>query len=232
MGEKILSEIHSFVKRSGRISNNRKRLVAENREDFILSLPEEGKKLDFTQIFGNSNPVTIEIGFGMGDSPLYFIKKYPDRNLLGIEVHSPGVARLVSLLSGDDQGDVLNFKIIEHDAVEVLDRYIEDESISAFHIFFPDPWPKNRHHKRRLLQPIFIELLIRKLHPSGYICTATDWEEYGLEMFDLFQSIPQLTPKNPRGFSPRPDFRPLTRFEAKGIKKNHRIINLIYTKQE
>ena len=221
------SKIRSFAIRGGRISDNRKKLVSENDGNYCFEFDEESV-INLEEIFGNRNPVYIEIGFGMGDSPLYFAKKYPDKNLLALEVHLPGIAKLISLLKKDN---IKNVRIIRYDAVELLEKGVCDNTIKGIHIFFPDPWPKKRHHKRRLIKSSFINLMVKKLKVGGYICTATDWEEYGLEMFDLFKQFQDLKDDSIGDFSLKPDFRPVTKFEQKGLSKNHRIINLVFTKK-
>lgn len=226
MEKKVYNEIRSFAMRGGRVSAQRRKLVEENSDEFCIDMIKD-QPLVYTELFGNNNPVTVEIGFGMGDSPLHFAKMFPEKNLLGLEVHFPGVARLVNLLQQDK---ITNVRIIREDAVQIIKHGIADNSIAAFHIFFPDPWPKTKHNKRRLLQKDLIELLTDKLVIGGYICCATDWEEYGLQMHQLLEQNNRLAPKFDGGFCDRPDFRPVTRFEQKGLDKNHRIINLIYDK--
>lgn len=222
-------EIRSFVLRGSRLSDQRKKLVEENKEGLIVAEPSGGL-LDFSQIYGNKNPVAVEIGFGMGDSPLSFGKQFPQKNLLAIEVHLPGIARLYSLLL---QEQVNNVRIAHKDAAVVLKEWIPNESIDSFQLFFPDPWQKKKHHKRRLIQMPFLELLTSKLVSGGALYIATDWEDYAFQMRELLLNTPPLSVQGEEQsfFVNRPDFRPLTRFEKKGIAKNHQIFDLMAIKK-
>jgi tRNA (guanine-N7-)-methyltransferase len=181
--------------------------------------------LDFPRIFGNDNPVVVEIGFGMGIATAQIAEVHPDTNYIGIEVHTPGIGRLLWEI---ERRQLKNIRIIEHDAVEVLER-AADASVSGFHIFFPDPWPKKRHHKRRLIQKPFTETVSAKLKSGGYIYMVTDWAEYGDWSLAELSAVAGL--KNAyNGFAPPQTWRPKTKFEQKGLQKGHEIRELLFKK--
>ncbi len=213
--------VKSFVLRSGRMTESQQREYEAQKETWCI--PIDKQIIDFKKLFGNSNDVVIEIGFGMGHATIGIAKENPNTNYLGIEVHKAGVGRVLREVN---ENNLTNLYIAEHDAVEVLETMVNDESVSGFHIFFPDPWPKKKHHKRRLVQKAFIEKLSAKLKPGGYIYMATDWEpyaEFALEEFYKVESI-----ENPHGgYAPKISWRPQTNFERKGQKAN-RDINELY----
>jgi tRNA (guanine-N7-)-methyltransferase len=208
---------------------------------------DPGRVLDYRALFGNSNPVTVEIGFGMGIATAEIARANPGQNYLGLEVYRPGIGRLLWEIGR--QG-LSNIRIIEHDAVETLERMTGDGSLAAFHIFFPDPWPKKRHHKRRLLARPFTDLLAGKLGEGGYVYMVTDWEDYARRAMAELSATPLLV--NPyagaydagcagdlaedfpgglaEGFAPRQPWRPQTSFEAKGIAKQRRVWDLVFKK--
>ena len=169
----IRREVKTYVLRIGRMTDAQER--SYNELSPVWCIPFENKKLNFVDIFGNTNPIIIEIGFGMGDVTAKLAQENPNINYIGIEVHKPGVGKLLSEIK---KRDLKNLYIIEHDALEVLEQMIGDNSVNGFHIFFPDPWPKKRHHKRRLLQRPRTNLLAQKLAPEGYLYFVTDWFEY------------------------------------------------------
>jgi len=179
------------------------------------------------EVFGNENPLVIEIGFGMGRATAEIAEHNPDRNYMGIEVHRPGIGRL---LWDIDKRKLRNLLVVEGDAVEILNKRINDSSVSAFHIFFPDPWPKKRHHKRRLVTRPFTDLLAAKLLPGGYIYMVSDWEDYSNQALEELSATPELSNKY-RGFAEAQQWRPQTEFESKGIKKNHGIKELYFIKK-
>jgi tRNA (guanine-N7-)-methyltransferase len=195
---------------------------------YCISLNSAGGKgpLDYAGIFGNDRPVTVEIGFGMGAATALIARNNPEKNYLGIEVHRPGIGKLLWEI---ERRGLENIRIIEHDAAEVLEKMIPPNSISAFHIFFPDPWPKKRHHKRRLIQRPFTDLLADRLSPGGYIYMVTDWAEYGDWALREFSAAAELV--NPSGgfASPR-EWRPETKFERKGLDKQHQVRELYFEK--
>jgi tRNA (guanine-N7-)-methyltransferase len=182
---------------------------------------------DFAALFGNGRPLTVEIGFGMGRATADIAEANPERNYLGIEVFRAGVGRLVWEI---EKRRLSNIRIIEHDAVEALETMVPPGSVSAFHLFFPDPWPKKRHHKRRLVQMPFAELLASRLAEGGYVLMVTDWENYAEEALAVFSAVPGLS--NPHGgFAPPAPWRPSTRFEAKGRERGRPIREIYMVKR-
>ncbi|MDR2898160.1 MAG: tRNA (guanosine(46)-N7)-methyltransferase TrmB [Spirochaetaceae bacterium] len=204
-------------------------------------LPFEQKPLNYTDIFDNTNPVVIEIGFGMGTATAIIAAENPEINYIGIEVHTPGVGKLLHEIR---ERDLRNVRIIEHDAVEALEYMIPDNSVAAFHVFFPDPWPKKRHHKRRFMQRPRTDLLASKLcsrdetpqgHPLGYLYMATDWEPYGISAMEELTATPTLVNSAadvPGGFAPRQEWRPETKFEMKGLRAERDIWELYFFKEQ
>lgn len=220
----VRREIHTFVLRAGHFTKSEKRDYEELHD--IWCVPYEKKCLDFAAVFGNTNPVVIEIGFGMGKATAIIAAEHPEINYLGIEVHRPGVGKLL----GEIQSRGLkNLRIIEHDAMEVLADQIRNESVDAFHIFFADPWPKKRHHKRRLVQRPRTDLLSEKLCAGGYIYFVTDWLPYAQSALAELSLTPGLKNKF-GGFAPHQPWRPETRFEQKGIDASRAISELFFEK--
>ena len=219
-------EIRTFVLRSGHFTASERKYYAELHDTFCI--PYEKTPLDYEKIFGNKNPVVVEIGFGMGKATAIIAENNPDINYIGIEVHKPGVGKLLGEIQ---ERNLKNLRIIEHDAMEVLaDGQIADESLSAFHIFFPDPWQKKRHCKRRLIQRPRTDLLAKKLVKGGYLYFVTDWlpyAEFGMEELTATSGM-----KNKYdGFAPHQEWRPETRFEQKGVDANRVIKELYFEKQ-
>jgi tRNA (guanine-N7-)-methyltransferase len=193
-------------------------------------LPFTATPLDTAAIFGRAAPTIVEIGFGMGEATAAIAKVLPDKNFVGIEVHTPGVGALLKLIG---EGNITNLRIIQHDAVEVLTDMVTDNSLAGLHIFFPDPWPKKRHHKRRLIQPEFVKLLAQKLRACGYVHLATDWEEYAFHMLEVLLQEPTMvnTATAADGFAPRPEYRGSSSFERKGLAKGHGVWDLVFIKR-
>jgi tRNA (guanine-N7-)-methyltransferase len=217
--------VKSFVLRSGRMSPAQKRSY----EDLfsLYAVKGDGKgSVDFSSLFGNSSPLHIEIGFGMGRATAGIALKNPGINYLGIEVHQPGIGRL---LWDIEKMAIKNIRIIEGDAAEILTKRIPDNSVSAFHIFFPDPWPKKRHHKRRLVKRPFTDLLAAKLLPGGYVYMVSDWADYADWALRELSATPALANKYP-AFSDPQQWRPETEFEKKARFKNHEIKELFFVK--
>jgi tRNA (guanine-N7-)-methyltransferase len=187
----------------------------------------EARLLDFTVLFGREAPTVLEIGFGMGDTTAEIAAAHPEKNFLGIEVHAPGVG---SLLKQVEARGLTNVRVIQHDAVEVLTHMAPPDSLAGVHIFFPDPWPKKRHHKRRLVQPPLVALLASRVKQGGYVHCATDWEEYAQQMLEVLSAEPLLT-NTCTGFAPRPEYRPLTRFEQRGLRLGHGVWDVIFTRR-
>jgi len=220
--DKHLRPIRSYVLRQGRMSPAQTRAYDELGPAF--SLPYSPGLLDYKFVFGRQAPTIVEIGFGMGESTAAIAELMPDHNFIGIEVHSPGVGALLKLIG---EQKLTNLRIVQHDAVDVLKHMIADGSLHGFHIFFPDPWPKKRHHKRRLIQPELVSLLTTKLQPGGYVHLATDWEEYAHHMLEVLGGEPGLV-NNASGFAPRPDYRGTSGFERKGLAKGHDVWDLVF----
>jgi tRNA (guanine-N7-)-methyltransferase len=214
--------IRSYVLRQGRLSNAQARALEEVGPK--LTLPFDKAPLDWAHVFGRSAPVVCEIGFGMGESTAAIAAMKPDIDFLGLEVHSPGVGALLKLC---EQRALTNVRVIQHDAIEVMNHMIADTSLAGFHVFFPDPWPKKRHHKRRLIQPDVVALLARKLASDGYLHLATDWEDYAVQMLAVLSAEPLLV-NTAAGFAPRPDYRGITSFEKKGVAKGHGVWDLLF----
>jgi tRNA (guanine-N7-)-methyltransferase len=192
-------------------------------------LQREAGPLDAGRAFGRTAPLVVEIGFGMGQSLAAMAADRPDLNYLGIEVHRPGVGRLFATLAAAGTGNV---RVYCDDAVEVLEQCIADGSLDGVQIFFPDPWHKKRHHKRRLVQPAFVALLVRKLKPGGWLHLATDWENYAEQMLEVLEAEPGLVNRaDPGSFSPRPDSRPRTKFEQRGQRLGHGVWDLVFERR-
>ena len=218
--------IRSFVLRQGRVSNAQRHAV-----DTLLSvygIAFAPGALDFERVFGRRAPMILEIGFGMGETTALIAKTHPENNYLGIEVHTPGVGALLKLTG---EKGLSNLRIIQHDAVEVLEHMIAPATLAGAHIFFPDPWPKKRHHNRRLIQPGFVALLASRLAPGAYLHAATDWKEYAEQILAVFSAAHGLVNTAP-GFAPRPDYRPLTKFESRGLKRGHGVWDIVFRKLE
>lgn len=217
--------IKTYVLRAGRMTAAQRRDYEELSK--VWCIPYENRKLNFVEIFGNSNPVTVEIGFGMGTATALIAQANPDKNYIGIEVHTPGVGKLLGEIRNKD---LKNLYIIQFDALDVLENMIDDKSVAAFHIFFPDPWPKKKHHKRRLVKRPNTELFARKLAENGYIYMVTDWREYAefaLEELTLTEGL-----KNKYSDFAEPQaWRPETKFESKGIAAERIISELMFEKK-
>jgi tRNA (guanine-N7-)-methyltransferase len=217
--------IRSFVLRQGRVSNAQARSVETLMPSFgVLYRPET---LDFAAVFGRSAPTVLEIGFGMGETTAAIAAAHPHIDYLGLEVHTPGVGSLLKQIGEQGLGNV---RIIQHDAVEVVRDMVPAGSLAGIHVFFPDPWPKKRHHKRRLIQPVFVALLAGRLAPGGYFHCATDWEEYAEQMLAVLSAEPLLE-NTAAGFAPRPDYRPLTKFEQRGLRLGHGVWDVIFRRR-
>jgi tRNA (guanine-N7-)-methyltransferase len=217
--------IRSFVLRQGRLTPAQQRAVETLLPVYGVSYAAES--LDLEHAFGRQAPKILEIGFGMGAATAQIAAANPDKDYLGIEVHTPGVGNLLKLM---EEQELTNLRVIQHDAVEVLRHMITDASLDGVHIFFPDPWPKKRHHKRRLLQAEFVALLCSKLKPGGYLHFATDWEEYAQWTLEVLRAEPKLA-NTVADYAPRPEYRPLTKFEQRGLNLGHGVWDLIFTRK-
>ena len=220
--------IRSFVLRPGRMTDGQKRALEQGWPRY--GLEREQGVLDYKARFGCAGPTVLEIGFGMGRSLTDMAAAAPDTNYIGIEAYRPGVGRLLHITL--DEG-IDNIRVYCDDAVEVLSACIADASLDGVQIFFPDPWPKKRHHKRRLIQPPFIELLVSKLKPGGFLHLATDWENYAEQMLEVLSATPDLVNATPHtGYCPRPQNRPLTRFEQRGRRLGHGVWDLMFLRRK
>ena len=217
--------IRSFVTRAGRLSTAQAKAIDTLGPQFCI--PYVKAPFDFDQAFGRRAPTVLEIGFGMGGTTAQIAAGMPDTNFIGVEVHTPGVGSLLKLIG--EQG-LSNLRIIQHDAVEVITHMIAPRSLAGVHVFFPDPWHKARHNKRRLIQGPFVELLVSRLAPGGYLHCATDWQEYAEQMLQVLGEEPAL--KNTAdAYAPRPAYRPVTKFENRGLRLGHGVWDLVFTKR-
>ena len=219
------NHIRSFVLRQGRVSPAQKRAVE-------MLLPVYGIRYDTTPLslnnaFGRAAPKILEIGFGMGESTATIAQTHPENDYLALEVHTPGVGNLLKLIEAQQ---LRNLRIIQHDAVEVLRDMIPDSALDGVHIFFPDPWHKARHNKRRLIQSPFIAQLAHKLKPGGYLHAATDWQDYAEQMLATLGAEPLLE-NTAEDFSPRPEYRPLTKFEQRGLRLGHGVWDVLFRRR-
>ncbi len=220
-----LRAVRSFVLRGGRIGSGQLRALAELGPRFVL--PFATTPLDAAAVFGRRAPLVVEIGFGMGDATAQIAAAMPDHDFLGIEVHVAGVGALLKRIG---EAGLENVRIVQHDAVEVLRAMIAPASLAGVHVFFPDPWPKKRHHKRRLIQPAFVALLAERLAPGGYLHCATDWQPYAEQMLEVLAAEPRLV-NTAEGYAPRPPYRPPTKFEARGLKLGHGVWDLVFRRR-
>lgn len=214
--------IRTFVRRQGRLSACQQRYRAEMMAR--VGVTYAAAPIDFDTVFGRVAPRIVEIGFGMGETSAEIAARHPEIDYLGIEVHSPGVGNLCKLIAGKA---LTNLRIIQHDAVEVLRDMLPPASLAGVHIFFPDPWPKTRHHKRRLIQPPLVALLADRLQPGAYIHCATDWEDYAQQMLAVLAAEPLLE-NTAADFAPRPAHRPQTKFEQRGLCLGHGIWDVVF----
>lgn len=217
--------IRSFIRRQGRATSGQKQALDNHWDKYCLPPAAE---LNLTEAFGRQVPLIIEIGFGNGSSLADMAEANPHNNYLGIEVHRPGVGHLMMLL---EQRGINNVRIYHHDAIEILEQKIPDASVSGVHLFFPDPWHKRRHHKRRIVRPSFVELLHKKLIIGGYFHAATDWKDYAKDMLGVLGNSQLLSNSSPtQDYCPRPEYRPLTKFENRGLNLGHGVWDLIFKK--
>lgn len=219
-------KIRSFVLRQGRMTKAQERALAEGLPKFGITYAPTS--LNLPQVFGREHsPKILEIGFGMGDATAKIAQTLPESDFLAVEVHTPGVGSLYKWM---EELALTNIRIIQHDAVEVLQNMIADASLDGVHIFFPDPWHKKRHHKRRLIQAEFVKLLCQKLKVGAYIHVATDWQEYAEWVLEVLNAEPQLK-NTAENYAEKPSYRPLTKFENRGLKLGHGVWDLVFSKQ-
>ena len=217
--------IKSFVLRQGNLTRGQQRAIDELLPTFGIDYAPA--PLDLDAAFGRSAPKILEIGFGMGAATAEIAASHPEQDYLGIEVHMPGVGSLLKLIG---EQALQNIRVVRHDAVEVVRDMIPPASLDGIHIFFPDPWHKKRHNKRRLIQPAFVELLVSRLKPGGYFHAATDWEDYAVQILEVMHGNADLA-NTADGYAPRPDYRPLTKFEQRGIRLGHGVWDIVFRRR-
>ena len=217
--------IRSFVLRAGRMGSGQVRALQTLGPQFTL--PWRPGFADWDLAFGRSAPRVLEIGFGMGQATAQIAAARPDLNFIGVEVHAPGVGALLREIGARGLG---NLRIVQHDAVEVLQQMVAPGSLAGIHVFFPDPWHKKRHHKHRLIQPALVDLLASRLAPGGWLHCATDWQDYAQQMLAVLNACPALD-NTTAGFAQRPELRPLTKFEARGLRLGHGVWDLLYQRR-
>jgi tRNA (guanine-N7-)-methyltransferase len=214
--------IRSFVVRAGRMGPGQLRALSELGPRFLL--PFVAEPIAFGTCFGRDAPCVLEIGFGMGDATATIAHAMPGTDFIGVEVHTPGVGALLKRIG---ELGLTNLRLVQHDAVDVLAQMIPPAALAGVHVFFPDPWHKLKHNKRRLIQPEFVELLASRLQPGGYLHCATDWQPYAEQMLEVLSAEPGLR-NTAAGFAPRPAHRPLTKFENRGIQLGHGVWDLVF----
>lgn len=217
--------IRSFVRRTGRVTTGQAKAFEELGPKFVL--PYTGQPLDPQAAFCRSGKLILEIGFGMGEATAHIARVRPDDNFLCCEVHEPGVGALLKRIG---EQDIHNIRILQHDAVEVIDFMLPEGMLDGVHIFFPDPWHKKKHNKRRLIQSPLVAKLASRLKSGGYIHCATDWEPYAEQMLEVL-SAEALLANTAEGYAPKPDYRPLTKFENRGLKLGHGVWDLVFVKR-
>jgi tRNA (guanine-N7-)-methyltransferase len=223
VNENTPHRIRSFMRRQGRATVSQKNALESLWDKYCL---DPSKPVDFTKVFQRQAPLIVEIGFGNGDSLAEMAEANPQFDYIGIEVHRPGLGHLMLLL---EQKAITNVRIYHHDAIEILEQQISDNSLAGVQLFFPDPWQKRCHHKRRIVKPSFVELVTKKLAKGGYFHAATDWEHYAKEMLETISANQKLvnSSKN-KTYCERPDYRPLTKFEQRGMRLGHGVWDLIF----
>ncbi|RIZ68130.1 MAG: tRNA (guanosine(46)-N7)-methyltransferase TrmB [Methylococcales bacterium] len=225
LAQTLPQRIRSFIRRQGRLTPGQEVALDQHWSQYGL---EPEVDYDFSKVFGRQAPLIVEIGFGNGDSLAKMAAANPDHDYIGIEVHKPGVGHLLILLH---EQALTNVRVYCHDAIEILEQKIPDHSLAGLHLFFPDPWHKKKHHKRRIVRPSFVDLLNKKLQVDGYFHAATDWQHYAESMLEVLSASEGL--KNTsltQDYCERPDYRPLTKFEQRGLRLGHGVWDLIFSK--
>lgn len=217
--------IRSYVRRTGRVTTGQAKAFEDIGPQYLLPYTESA--LDAAQAFGRTGKLILEIGFGMGEATAHIARVRPDDNFLCCEVHEPGVGALLKRIG---EQDIHNIRILQHDAVEVIDNMLPEGSLDGVHIFFPDPWHKKKHNKRRLIQGPLVAKLASRLKPGGYIHCATDWEPYAVQMLEVLNAEAQLQ-NTTEGYATKPEYRPLTKFENRGLRLGHGVWDLVFTKR-
>jgi len=218
--------VRSYVLRAGRMGTGQQRALAELAPHWVLPFTETPP--DWDAVFGRRAPRVMEVGFGMGLATAAIAAAHPGVDFIGVEVHVPGVGALLQRI---DEMGLRNLRIVQHDAVQVLTQMVAPASLAGLNLFFPDPWPKKRHHKRRILQPDWVALVASRLAAGGVLHAATDWQDYADHMLAVLQAEPLLA-NRADGFAPRPAHRPETKFEARGLKLGHGVWDLLFTRRE
>ena len=217
--------IRSFIRRQGRLTPGQQQALDIYWDKYCL---DPNTDYDFSQMFRRNAPLFVEIGFGNGESLAKMAAANPDKDYIGIEVHKPGVGHLLMLLN---QQGLNNVRIYCHDAIEIMEHKIADNSLAGVHLFFPDPWPKKKHHKRRIVRPGFVDLLVKKLKPEGYFHAATDWKNYAEAMLAVMSEVSGLrNTSSSNDYCDCPEYRPLTKFEQRGLRLGHGVWDLIFRK--
>ncbi len=218
--------IKSFIRRQGRLTPGQQHAIDTLWDRYCLN-PDVN--YDFSEVFGRTAPIIMEIGFGNGTSLVEMAEANPELDYIGLEVHTPGVGHILRLIQDKELN---NIRLYNHDAVEVLENRIKDGTLTGLHLFFPDPWHKKKHHKRRIVRPDFVELLARKLRSGGYFHAATDWQHYAEDMLNVLSANSELTnTSETQDYCPRPDYRPQTKFEQRGIRLGHGVWDIIFTRK-
>lgn len=225
MSETIRRTIKSFILRQGRLTQGQQRALDEQWPIFGIDYAEQA--IDFVALFGNENPVTLEIGFGNGESLLQMAAENPEQNFVGIEVHRPGVGHLLHLIH--EQG-IQNLRLMNYDAIDILQNQIADHSLARVQLYFPDPWHKKKHNKRRIVQTAFLDTLAQKLKSDGQIHFATDWKHYARHMMVTLENHPLfINNAKTNEYSPKPNYRPVTKFERRGQRLGHGVWDLLFS---
>lgn len=218
--------IKSFVLRQGHMTAAQQKAIDDNWSH--IGLDFQHTPIDLNTLFGRNNPKILEIGFGMGVATAQIAQTLPENDFIAIDVHGPGVGNLCKIIAEEH---IRNIKVMRHDAVEVIETMLQNNSLDGIHIFFPDPWHKKRHNKRRLIQTPFIEKLLPKLKTGGYIHLATDWEAYAVQMLEVLNAFPTQLQNTATDYAPTPSYRPETKFEARGKRLGHGVWDLVFTKK-
>ncbi|MDX1669093.1 MAG: tRNA (guanosine(46)-N7)-methyltransferase TrmB [Limnobacter sp.] len=217
--------IRTFARRRGHLSKGQERAIAEGMPVWGLDYHPD-QTLNFSQIFGREAPTWLEIGFGMGETTAQIALAHPEVNYLGVEVYPAGVGAMLKRI---EEHEIKNVRIMSHDVIDILQHMIPVESLDRVLVYFPDPWRKKRHHKRRLIRPDFLDILCPKMRVGSVLHCATDWEDYAYQMLEVLEAEPSLSNQS-EGFSPRPDTRPLTKFENRGLRLGHGVWDLLFEK--
>ena len=218
--------IRSYVRRAGRTTAGQAKALDALGPQYLVAY--QPQPVDLAQVFGRAAPTILEIGFGMGEATAHIAGLMPEKNFLCCEVHPPGVGALLKRIG--EQG-LTNIRIVQHDAVEVLDHMLAPQSLAGMHLFFPDPWHKARHNKRRLVQPHFLAKLLPRLQHGATVHCATDWEPYAQQMLEVLSAEPALE-NTAAGYAPRPEYRPLTKFENRGLRLGHGVWDVVFRRKQ